>query len=41
MGLDELEFEFLEELMELSGLGGVELECSAISMGGHRMYYRL
>ena len=41
MGLDELEFEFLEKLMELSGLGGIELGCSAVSAGGHWMYCRL
>ena len=41
MGSDELEFEFLEEAAELLWLGGVKLGCSAISAGGHQMYYRL
>ena len=41
MGSDELEFEFLEESTELSGLGGIKLGCSMVSTGGHQMYCRL
>ena len=41
MGLYELEFEILKESMELAGLRGVELWCSAVSTGGHQMCYWL